>query len=120
MISFCRGPFFRSTADQIRKSRNSLKAQSPLDPVVHDNKNIKRNGFQPSIRPKPKKKPSPFKISNSCLPKQHQQIQKYFKKREGKLPRESSIFPPLLVRNSRQMRRNLSQGSKQVSKHHYC
>ena len=61
LIDLCRGPFFQSTADQIRKFKNSLKAQSPSDSVVHSNKNIKRNGFQPSIRPKPKKKPSPFK-----------------------------------------------------------
>ena len=53
--------FFGSTADQIQKSRNLLKARSPSGPVVHDSKNIKRNGFQPPIKPKPKKKPNPFK-----------------------------------------------------------
>jgi hypothetical protein len=37
-----------------------LKAQSLSDPVVYGSKNMKRNGFQPSIRPKSKKKPSPL------------------------------------------------------------
>jgi hypothetical protein len=87
--------------------------------VAHSNKNIKKKWLSAIHQTQTQKEAQPIQIPNSCLPNQHQQIQKYFKKREGKLPRESSIFPPLLVRSLRQMRRNLSQGSKQVSKHHY-
>jgi hypothetical protein len=51
--------------------------------VVHGNKNIKRNGFQPSIRPKPKKKPSPFKSQIHVCCKATSADSKIFQKKRG-------------------------------------
>jgi hypothetical protein len=55
-VNCCRGSFFLSTVDQVQNFRRfALRAQNPLGPVICGNKKVKRNGFQPSIRPKAQK-----------------------------------------------------------------
>jgi hypothetical protein len=88
----CRGPFFRSTADQVQKPRRfALRAQNPSGPVICGSKNIKRNGFQPSIKPRAQKRNpahSILKLRFAAMTfKEHL---KQFKEKRGKwLPRDA-------------------------------
>ena len=54
LITYCRGPFFLLTADQVQKPRRfALRAQNLLGPVICSNEKVKRNGFKPLTKPIP-------------------------------------------------------------------
>ena len=72
--------FFCPRKTKPKASETCLKARNPPGLVICNSKNIK--GMAPShqIRPKAQKGTQPIQIPNSCLPKQHQQIQNNSKK----------------------------------------
>jgi hypothetical protein len=120
-ISSYRGPFFRSTADQVQHPSNLPRVQGPSSPVVHGSQNVKRNGQKPSIKSKTqKKKGSPAHL----IPKLRSarttpEDPKRFKKEEGKwLSWKRPFFPLLSARCSRCSREIFPRQRSNFQSHH--
>uniref|UniRef100_A0A2N9E1Q8 Uncharacterized protein n=1 Tax=Fagus sylvatica TaxID=28930 RepID=A0A2N9E1Q8_FAGSY len=109
MLKSCRGPFFQSTADQIRKSRNFVKGpKAHQDLVVHAD--LKASSLQKRLGPHYCPLVTVDTISspstaNPSVTRNHGEDKRGVEKGRGRLPWPPQQMTPLKI---------------QISKHHYC